>query len=145
MKTLMKILTKTTTGAMAGTMTMTMTMTMTTALTMTGTMTMTMTTDSDVLVVPPVVAQMGLGHHAPTTRGPNVLMAPDPTTGSAKTQTDPPAPMELLLSALTAARLPQSQFVQTPLMLSFSGVKGGTGFQGTIGDLFYISLAINWH
>ena len=25
----------------------------------------------------------------------------DPTTGSAKTQTDPPAPMELLLSALT--------------------------------------------
>merc|ERR1711971_1217271 len=168
MKTLMKILTKTTTGAM------TMTMTMTTALTMTGTMTMTMTTDSDVLVVPPVVAQMGLdhharttrgqirvltaqhqpgfhlarlgvGHHAPTTRGPNALMAPDPTTGSAKTQTDPPAPMELLLSALTAARLPQSQFVQTPLMLSFSGVKGGTGFQGTIGDLFYISLAINWH
>ena len=29
----------------------------------------------------------------------------DPTTGSAKTQTDPPAPMELLLSALTVQLL----------------------------------------
>merc|ERR1712032_870187 len=87
------------------------------------TMTMTMTTDSDVLVVHPAAALMGLDHRARTTRGPSALMAPDPTTGSAKTQTDPPAPMELLLSALTAALLPQSQFVQTPLMSSFSELK----------------------
>merc|ERR1712222_127769 len=141
-KTLMRILTKTTTRATEGTMTMTMTLTMT----------LTMTTDSDVLVVHPAAALMGLDHRArttrdqtrvltaphqpgfhlarledgqdvPTTRGPSALMAPDPTTGSAKTQTDPPAPMELLLSALTAALLPQSQFVQTPLMSSFSELK----------------------
>merc|ERR1712222_172922 len=118
-KTLMRILTKTTTRATEGTMTMTMTLTMT----LTMTMTMTMTTDSDVLVVHPAAALMGLDHRAPTTRGPSALMAPDPTTGSAKTQTDPPAPMELLLSALTAALLPQSQFVQTPLMSSFSELK----------------------
>merc|ERR1712212_1042880 len=150
-KTLMKILTRTTTRATEGTMTMTMTLTMT----LTMTMTMTMTTDSDVLVVHPAVALMGLDHLArttrdqtrvltaphqpgfhlarledgqdvPTTKGPSALMAPDPTTGSAKTQTDPPAPMELLLSALTAALLPQSQFVQTPLMSSFSELKGET-------------------
>merc|ERR1712212_911394 len=145
-KTLMRILTKTTTQATEGTMTMTLTMTTTL------TMTMTMTTDSDVLVVHPAAALMDLDHRArttrdqtrvltaqhqpgfhlarledgqdvPTTRGPSALMAPDPTTGSAKTQTDPPAPMELLLSALTAALLPQSQFVQTPLMSSFSELK----------------------
>merc|ERR1712032_1701870 len=97
-KTLMRILTKTTTRATEGTMTMTMTMTM--------------TTDSDVLVVHPAAALMGLDHRArttrdqtrvltaphqpgfhlarledgqdvPTTRGPSALMAPDPTTGSA--------------------------------------------------------------
>merc|ERR1712172_143730 len=169
MKTLMKILRKTltkilmkttTTGTMAGTMTMTMTMTM--------------TIDSDVLVVLPEVALMGLDHHArttrgqtrvlmaphqpgfhlarlegghdaPTTKGLSALMAPDPTTGSAKTQTDPTAPMELILSALTAALLPRSQSVQAPLTLSFSGLKGGTGYQGTTGDLVYMVLAANWH
>merc|ERR1719341_2100258 len=156
-KTLMRILTRTTTRATEGTMTMTMTM----------------TTDSDVLVVHPAVALMGLDHRArttrdqtrvltaqhqpgfhlarleggqdvPTTRGPSALMAPDPTTGSAKTQTDPPAPMELLLSALTAALLPQSQFVQTPLMSSFSELKGGTAYRGTTRDLFFMLLAANW-
>merc|ERR1712192_163291 len=155
-------------GAMAGEMTMT------TTLTTTKTMTMTMTIDSDVLVVHPAVALMGLDHHARTTRGQtpvltaphlpgfhlarlevshdapttkslNALMAPDPTTGSAKTQTDPPAPMELILSALMAALLPRSQSVQTPLTLSFSGLKGGTGYQGTTRDLDYMVLAANWH
>merc|ERR1712212_778985 len=167
-KTLMRILTKTTTQATEGTMTMTLTMTTTL------TMTMTMTTDSDVLVVHPAAALMDLDHRArttrdqtpvltaqhqpgfhlawledgqdvPTTRGPSALMAPDPTTGSAKTQTDPPAPMELLLSALTAALLHQSQCVQTPLMSSFSELKGGTAYQGTTRDLFYMVLAANWH
>merc|ERR1712212_1192939 len=154
-------------------MTTTMTTTMTTPLTMTTTLTMTMTTDSDVLVVLPVAALMDLDHRArttrdqtrvltaqhqpgfhlarledgqdvPTTRGPSALMAPDPTTGSAKTQTDPPASMELLLSALTAALLPQSQSVQTPLMSSFSELKGGTAYRGTTGDLFFMLLAANW-
>merc|ERR1719180_44689 len=107
-----------------------------------------------VLVVLPVVALMGLdhparttrgqtrvltaphlpgfhlarledGHDAPTTKGLSALMAPDPTTGSAKTQTDPPAPMEPILSAPMAALLPRSQSVQAPLTLSFSGLKGG--------------------
>merc|ERR1711970_689979 len=152
------------------TTTTTMTMTMTTTLTMT----MTMTTDSDVLVVHPAAALMGLdhpalitrdqtrvltaqhqpgfhlarlegGHDAPTTKGLNALMAPDPITGSAKTQTDPPAPMELLLSVLMAALLHQSQCVQTPLMSSFSELKGGTAYQGTTRDLFYMVLAANWH
>merc|ERR1719180_571791 len=91
------------------------------------------------------LARLEGGHDAPTTKGLNALMAPDPTTGSAKTPTDPPAPMELLLSALTAARLPQSQCVQTPLTLSFSGLKGGTTYRGTTGDLFYMVLAANWH
>merc|ERR1712032_576723 len=63
-KTLMETLTKTTTGTMAGTMTMTTTMTMTLTLTMT----MTMTIDSDVLVVHPAAALMGLDHRARTTR-----------------------------------------------------------------------------
>merc|ERR1719180_252539 len=135
-------------------------------------MTLIMTIDSDVLevvegvvlVVLPVVALMGLDHHArttrgqtrvltaphlpgfhlarledghdaPTTKGLSALMAPDPTTGSAKTQTDPPAPMELTLSVPMEARLPQSQSVQTPLMLSFSGLKGRTTYQGTTRDL----------
>merc|ERR1712192_331610 len=151
-------------GATTMTLTTTLTMTMTTTLTMTMTMTMTMTIDSDVLVVLPAVALMGLYHHARTTRdqthvltaphrprfhlarlegghdalttkGLSALMAPDPTTGSAKTPTDPHAPTELILSALTAALLPRSQFVQTPLTLSFSGLKGGTTYQGTTGDL----------
>merc|ERR1711971_1243687 len=130
-------------------MTMTTWATMTTTLTMTMTMTMTMTIDSDVLAVLPEVALMGLDHHARTTRGQTrVLMAPhqpDPTTGSAKTQTDPTAPMELILSALTAALLPRSQSVQAPLTLSFSGLKGGTTYQGTTRDLVYIELSANWH
>merc|ERR1719234_168668 len=141
-------------------------MTTTLTMTITMTMTMTVTIDSDaVLVVLHAVALMGLDHHArttrdqtrvltaphqpgfhlarlegghdaPTTKGLSALMAPDPTTASAKTQTDPPAPMELLLSALTVALLPQSQFVQTPLTLSFSELKGGTA-----SDLFYMVLA----
>merc|ERR1712222_191160 len=68
-KTLMRILTKTTTRATEGTMTLTMTLTMT--------MTMTMTTDSDVLVVHPAAALMGLDHRARTTRDQTrVLTAP---------------------------------------------------------------------
>merc|ERR1712222_137580 len=70
-KTLMRILTKTTTRATEGTMTMTLTMTLTM------TMTMTMTTDSDVLVVHPAAALMGLDHRARTTRDQTrVLTAP---------------------------------------------------------------------
>merc|ERR1712212_1141256 len=53
-KTLMRILTKTTTQATEATMTMTLTMTM--------------TTDSDVLVVHPATALMDLDHRARTTR-----------------------------------------------------------------------------
>merc|ERR1719180_515931 len=60
------------------------------------------------------LARLEGGHDAPTTKGLNALMAPDPTTGSAKTPTDPPALMELILSALTEALLPQSQSVQAP-------------------------------
>merc|ERR1719234_1780965 len=80
------------------------------------------------------LARLEDGHDAPTAKGLNALMAPDPTTGSAKTPTDPPVLMELILSALMAALLPQSQFVQTPLTLSFSELKGGTAFEGTTGD-----------
>jgi len=174
MKTLTKTTTGAMAGTMTMTMTLTMTMTMTMTMIMTIDSDVLEVVEGVVLVVLPAVALMGLDHHARTTRGqPRVLtaphqpgfhlarlegghdaptnkglsapMAPDPTTGSAKTQTDPHAPTELLLSALTAARLPQSQFVQTPLMLSFSGLKGGSAFQGTAGDLFYMVLASNWH
>merc|ERR1719234_1656021 len=91
------------------------------------------------------LARLEVGHDAPTTRSLSALMAPDPTMGSAKTQTDPPAPMELILSALMAALLPQSQSVPAPLTLSFSGLKGGTGYQGITRDLDYMVLAANWH
>merc|ERR1712181_92572 len=161
------------TMTMTLTMIITMTMTMTMTMIMTIDSDVLEVVEGVVLAVLPVVALMGLdlrarttrdqtrvltaqhqpgfhlarlegGHDALTTKGLSAPMDPDPTTGSAKTQTDPPAPMELILSALTAARLPQSQFVQTPLTLSFSGLKGRTTYRGTTGDLFYIVLAENW-
>merc|ERR1712037_42037 len=75
---------------------------------------------------------------ARTTRGLSALTAPDHTTASVKTQAHRPARMEPPQPALTEAPQLQDQFVQTPLMWSFSELRGGTAYQGTIG---YMLLA----
>merc|ERR1711934_1181077 len=61
-------------------------------------------------------------HIAPTTRGLSALMAPDLGKGSAETRADPPAQMELPLSARMATPRLSGQAVQTTFQWSFLGM-----------------------
>merc|ERR1712037_464860 len=84
------------------------------------------------------LARLEDNRDARTTRGLSALTAPDPTTASVKTQAHRPAPMEPPQPALTEASRLQDQSVQTPLMWSFSELRGGTAYQRAIG---YMLLA----
>merc|ERR1712032_1110886 len=58
-------------------------------------------------------------HDVQTTKCLSVLMEPDLSTGSAKTQVNPPAPMELPHSAPMATSQLQGQSVQATFLCSF--------------------------
>merc|ERR1719239_1321841 len=117
-------------GVVSATTTMAITMTMTTTMilttTMTLTMTLTMTIDAMAGVVEVVMegrcvasVLMGQDHDVQTTKCLSVLMEPDLSTGSAKTQVNPPAPMELPHSAPMATSQLQGQSVQATFLCSF--------------------------
>merc|ERR1719239_664615 len=65
------------------------------------------------------LAQQEEDHDAQTTKDLSVLMEPDLSTGSAKTQANPPAPMELPHSAPMATSQLQGQSVQATFLCSF--------------------------
>merc|ERR1712037_631386 len=144
-------ITMTMTATMVMTMTMTMTMTMAMTMTMTMTIDVVGGMEGVVLDGQCTVARTGLDHlartrrgrahvlmaprqpgcglvhleddhDAPRSRGLSVLTAPDLSKGSAKTQANPSAQMELPLSALMATLQLGGQFVRTTFQWSFLGM-----------------------